>query len=410
MFKIYDLNYNPVDFPVDKLGYGLKGLDISIGPVLYNSIYSESDGGSDVPIKRYPSDRSASIQILFTAADTIDWRLKRSQIYEFFRQLGVFYLAESHEPFKLLKVIVDEDYEFDRPVTIWGQAEVPLKVLKPIFRQSLHTTQTIDTEGLLANDKWAYGMGLSGDEREWGYSYKPSAFEGVRRLSGEDYIYGFISGTGNVSQVGTGAYTINEGFIDLVKGATYQFIDRGNHPQLNYWWLYMYDDDETFIERIPLNSVGSGREHTFTAKGTKLKIMINPIYPVNENRIDLSRFGVDVLPRLNRYANQHGINFFNSGTEEIKLIKQKESEVRIDIKSSANWFEIYDGETTFRLNKAVKSGDVLRIRGHTITLNGNNAMEDTNFNFLSVKKGWNEWEIRNLADFEFKIDFRFLYD
>src|SRR5699024_6398582 len=239
---------------------------------------------------------------------------------------------------------------------------------------------------------------------------KPSAFEGVRRLSGEDYIYGFISGTGNVSQVGTGAYTINEGFIDLVKGATYQFIDRGNHPQLNYWWLYMYDDDETFIERIPLNSVGSGREHTFTAKGTKLKIMINPIYPVNENRIDLSRFGVDVLPRLNRYANQHGINFFNSGTEEIKLIKQKESEVRIDIKSSANWFEIYDGETTFRLNKAVKSGDVLRIRGHTITLNGNNAMEDTNFNFLSVKKGWNEWEIRNLADFEFKIDFRFLYD
>lgn len=281
MFKIYDLNYNPVDFPVDKLGYGLKRLDISIGPVLYNSIYSESDGGSDAPIKRYPQDRSASVQILFTASDTIDWRLKRSQIYEFFRRLGVFYIAESHEPFKLLKVIVDEDYEFERLVTTWGQAEVPLKVLKPIFRQSLHTTADIDTEGMQFNDKWAYGMGTWFAENYWQYSFT--------------------------------------------------------------------NEDPTF---------------------------------------------------------------YNAGTEEVKLIQQKDSEITLTINSAPpnDLIDIDDGVTTFKLFKACEPGDVLKISGHKITLNGVNVMGDTNGNFLTAKKGWNYWDIRGATDFEFKIDFRYLYD
>lgn len=278
MFKIYDAHYREVTFPIDSLGYGLRGLDINIGPIIYENIYTQSSY-ADKLVKRYPKDRDVNINILFTSMNTVDWRLKRDRVYEFFRNLGVFYVAESHQPFKMLKVIVDEGYEFERVVTNWGSAEIPLKVVDTPFKQSLHTTLDIDQEGIQSNNKWAYGMGLSGDAEQWKYSF-------------------------------------------------------------------------------------SGTE------------------PV----------------------------FYNAGTEEIKLIQQKESEVRIDIKSSVNWFEIYDGETTFRLNKAVKNGDVLRIRGHTITLNGSNVMGDTKFNFLSVKKGWNEWEIRNLADFEFKIDFRFLYD
>src|SRR5699024_3514612 len=113
MFKIYDLNYNEVDFPVDSLGYGLKGLDINIGPVIYENIYSQSNY-ADKLVKRYAKDRNASVNILFTSMDTIDWRLKRDRVYEFFRSLGVFYVAEAYQPFKLLKVIVDEDYEVDR--------------------------------------------------------------------------------------------------------------------------------------------------------------------------------------------------------------------------------------------------------------------------------------------------------
>src|SRR5699024_2234590 len=157
-------------FPKDKLGYGLKGLDISIGPVIYENIYSQSSY-ADKLVKRYPKDRNASINILFTSMDTIDWRLKRDRVYAFFRNLGVFYIAESYQPFKLLKVIVDEDYEVDRPVNIWGQSEISLKIIDTPFKQSLHTTGTIGSEGMLFNNKWAYGMGTWFAENYWQYEF-----------------------------------------------------------------------------------------------------------------------------------------------------------------------------------------------------------------------------------------------
>ncbi len=55
-------------------------------------------------------------------------------------------------------------------------------------------------------------------------------------------------------------------------------------------------------------------------------------------------------------------------------------------------------------------GDVLRNKGKTVTLNDENVLGDTNFNFLTIKKGWNDWKIRGVSNYEFKIDFRFLYD
>lgn len=279
MFKIYDLNYNEVDFPKDSLGYGLKGLDINIGPVLYNSIYSDTDGGDGEPIKRYPSGRNAVIEILFTAKDTVDWRLKRDRVYAFFRRLGVFYIAEKHQPFKLLKVIVDEDYEIDRPVNIWGQSEMPLKVLKPIFKKSLHATQDIDTEGILFNDKWGYGMGTWFPENYWQYSFT--------------------------------------------------------------------NEDPTF---------------------------------------------------------------YNAGTEAVKLIQQKDSVIELIVGEEVPWVEIYDGVTTFRLDRRLYPGGRLTIEGHKVRVNNANVMSQTNCEFLTIKKGWNYWEIRGITQFDFKIDYRYLYD
>src|SRR5699024_3210660 len=194
---------------------------------------------------------------------------------------GVFYIAESYQPFKLLKVIVDEDYEVDRPVNIWGQSEISLKIIDTPFKQSLHTTGTIGSEGMLFNNKWAYGMGT------W--------FAG------------------------------------------------------NYW------------------------KYEFTK----------------------------VKP-----------TFYNAGDEEVKLIQQKESLITLKINAvpTNGLIDIDDGVTTFKLWYDFKAGDVLRIHGRHVTLNGKNVLGDTNFNFLTVKTGWNYWNIRGVSDFDFEIDFRFLYD
>ena len=282
MFKIYDLNFKEVSLPVERLGYGMKALDISIGPIIYDTVYSNGNR-ADTPIKRYPKDREVSINILTTSADTIDWRMKRDQLYSFFRRLGVFYVAESYQPFKLLKVMVDEGYEVDRPVTRWGLAEIPLKIIDTPFKQSLNTTGTIGSEGMLFNNKWAYGMGTWFAENYWQYE-----FTGVKPT------------------------------------------------------------------------------------------------------------------------------FYNAGDEEVKLIQQKESLIALKINAvpTNGLIDIDDGTTTFKLWYDFKVGDVIRIHGDKVTLNGKNVLGDTNFNFLTVKRGWNYWDVRGVPnrDYEFKIDFRYLYD
>ena len=282
MFKIYDLNYKEVSFPVDDLGFGLKSLDINVGPVIYENIYTSSSR-ADQLVKRYPKDRDVSINAMFTAYDTVDWRLKRDRVYSFFRNLGVFYIAESYQPYKLLKVIVDESYEVDRPVIRWGVLEIPLKIIDTPFKQSLHTTGTIGSEGMLFNNKWAYGMGTWFAENYWQYE-----FNGVKPT------------------------------------------------------------------------------------------------------------------------------FYNAGDEEVKLIQQKESLITLKINAvpTNGLIDIDDGTTTFKLWYDFKVGDVIRIHGDKVTLNGKNVLGDTNFNFLTVKKGWNYWDVRGVPnlDYEFKIDFRYLYD
>ena len=278
MFKIYDLNYKEVSFPVDDLGFGLKSLDINVGPVIYENIYTSSSR-ADQLVKRYPKDRDVSINAMFTAYNTADWRLKRDRVYGFFRNLGVFYIAESYQPYKLLKVIADESYEVDRPVIRWGLLEIPLKIIDTPFKQSLHTTLDIDSEGIRWNDKWGYGMGLSSDSSEWKYKF------------------------------------------------------------------------------------------------------------TNTN------------PR-----------FYNAGTEDIKLIQQKGSLIRLIPKESVPWLEISDGTTSFRMNRQTTIDSPLTLKGHQIRVNNANVLDQTNREFLTIKKGWNNWEIRGIKNFEIEVDFRFLYD
>ena len=278
MFKIYDLNYKEVSFPVDDLGFGLKSLDINVGPIIYENIYTSSSR-ADQLVKRYPKDRDVSINAMFTSYNTVDWRLKRDRVYSFFRNLGVFYVAESYQPYKLLKVIVDESYEVDRPVIRWGLLEIPLKIIDTPFKQSLHTTLDIDSEGVRWNDKWGYGMGLSSDSSEWKYKF------------------------------------------------------------------------------------------------------------TNAN------------PR-----------FYNAGTEDIKLIQQKGSLISLIPKESVPWLEISDGTTTFRMNRQTTIDSPLTLKGHQIRVNNANVLDQTNREFLTIKKGWNNWQIRGISKFEIEIDFRFLYD
>ena len=283
MFKVYDSNFKEVKIPVDRLGFGSRALEINVGPVIYENVYSQSRW-ADTLVKRYAKDRQVSIVLMVSGMDETDFRMKRDELYSFFRNLGIFFVAEEQQPFKLIKVIVNDDYDIDRQTPEIAMPEIPLKIIDTPFKQSLHTTLDIDSEGVRWNDKWGYGMGLSSDSSQWKYSFDTDA------------------------------------------GQSYDF------------------------------------------------------------------------------------KFLNAGTEAVKLIQQKESRIRVEFKVAGSWFEISDGTTTFRLNKSYVKGDVLVIRGSKIFFNGQNVLQDTNRNFLTVKQGMNTWQTRGSKYYDFSIDFRFLYD
>ena len=278
MFKVYDSNFKEVKIPVDRLGFGSRALEINVGPVIYENVYSQSRR-ADTLVKRYAKDRQVSIVLMVSGMDETDFRMKRDTLYSFFRNLGVFFVAEEQQPFKLIKVIVNDDYDIDRQTPEIAMPEIPLKIIDTPFKQSLHTTLDIDSEGVRWNNKWGYGMGLSSDTEQWKYKF------------------------------------------------------------------------------------------------------------TNTN------------PR-----------FYNAGTEDIKLIQQKGSLIRLIPKESVPWLEISDGTTIFRLNRQTTIDSPLTLKGHQIRVNNANVLDQTNREFLTIKKGWNNWQIRGISKFEIEIDYRFLYD
>lgn len=163
MFKIYDLNFRSIPLPSDSLGYGLKGLDLFISSI-DRRVTSEELPGMPGNVRTHVQDgtREVSINALITSMDTHDYRLKRNRVYSFFKQLGEFYIAEYHEPNKLLKVSVDAGFIPTRPqgLRTWGELEIPLSIVGQPYRISRYTSLNIHNNDIQFDGKWSPGMHL----------------------------------------------------------------------------------------------------------------------------------------------------------------------------------------------------------------------------------------------------------
>lgn len=400
MVKFYDKNMNEVYLPKDTdLHYGSYPLELNI-----SSIEHEKQGK-----KRVPIGRQASLSAFIIASRETDMKLKIKRVYEFFRLLEEFYVADGDTPYELLKVSVEQTYTIGFGNGALIDFEIPLTVHKPYFKQSLHTTLDIDREGVRWNDKWGYGMGLSSERERWKYSFEPNptAVNLGKVLFEQGSIYQ-SNGQNNDGEQSLGRLKNN---YPVVKGSSYKLYANEKSGTVRYIRIFHYNSFGEKIEGYDTltNLFGNAEnEVEFVALGTSIRLLL---YVEGDNQVNVNGIGTLTKITLECYTETtHSIRFYNAGTEEVKLIQQKESEIKIDIKSSVNWLEIHDGKQTFRLNRAVKSGDTLIIRGHQILLNENNVAGNSNRVFLTVKKGWNDWEVRGLGNFKFSINFRFLYD
>jgi len=163
MFKIYDLNFKEIPLPTDQYGYGLRGLDLFLSSINRRVTTEDIPGIAGTNrIHTMDGTREVSIRALIKAMDTHDYRLKRNRVFSFFRQLGDFYVAEAHEPNKLLKVSVDDSYLPERPdgMRAWAEFEVPLSVVGQPYRISRYTSMDIHNNDIQFDGKWSAGMHL----------------------------------------------------------------------------------------------------------------------------------------------------------------------------------------------------------------------------------------------------------
>ncbi len=162
--KIYDLNFNPVPLPVDELGYGLRGLDLIVSSVGQEvTEHSTSGRPGNIITGVRDSDRSMTLYARIKAMNPTDYRLKRDRVYSFFKELGAFYVTETQQGNKLMKVRVVDQYTPERPENLrtYATVDIPLKIDgQPYWISRFKTMDLHNNKGVPANGNWSFGMGL----------------------------------------------------------------------------------------------------------------------------------------------------------------------------------------------------------------------------------------------------------
>lgn len=175
-FKIYDENFNPVPLPVDELGYGLRGLDLtvsSIGQEVTEHNITGRPGNITTGVR--DTDRDVSISARIKAMNATDYRLKRDRVFAFFKSLGAFYITESQQGNKLMKVRVVEQYTPERPDNLQTYAfvDIPLKIDgHPYWISRFKTMDLHNNRGIPANGNWSHGMDVNVSIDELTYQYE----------------------------------------------------------------------------------------------------------------------------------------------------------------------------------------------------------------------------------------------
>lgn len=167
MFTLYNENFNAIPLPLDQWGYGLKELDFNISSVNEEITEHVLNGVPGTIITGHrDNSREASLRVVLKAENTKDFRVKRDQVFAFFKRLGDFYVSENFQDYKVLRVRVVDSYTIDRPDNnrVFAVVEIPLKVVGQPYWISRHKSLSLPSEV-------AFDLGV---EAEYQHSNKES--------------------------------------------------------------------------------------------------------------------------------------------------------------------------------------------------------------------------------------------
>lgn len=176
LFHIYDLDFNPIPLPKDDLNYGLRGLGLevsSIGQEVTEHSIPGRPGNIITGVR--DTDREMSLKAWLYSMDSTDFLMKRDRVYAFFRSLGAFYVTESRQGNKLIKVRVVEQYAPEKQggVQTLTTLDIPLKIDgHPYWISRFKTMDLHNNKGIPTNGNWSFGMGVDVSPDELIYQYE----------------------------------------------------------------------------------------------------------------------------------------------------------------------------------------------------------------------------------------------
>lgn len=175
-FKIYDEHFNLVPLPTDDLGYGFRGLDLDVSSISQDVTEHTMQGvPGNLVTGAQDRDRDVTLKARIKAMTSTDYRLKRDVMYSYFRDLGVFYVTESQQGNKLLKVRVVDQYMPERVANnrTYAFVEIPLKIDgQPYWISRFKTMDLHNNKGIPMTGNWSFGMGLDVEPSKLKYQFE----------------------------------------------------------------------------------------------------------------------------------------------------------------------------------------------------------------------------------------------
>ena len=175
MFQIYNENMKLIPLPTDVMGYGLAALDLTLSSTAQDVTEHNLPGWPGTIDTAYQdSDREMSISVRLKAKNPIDFRIKRDAIYAYFKRLGTFYIAENHQPNKLMRVRVVESFSFSRPENnrTFATAEIPLRIVgQPYW---ISKFKTVDLKSMPMVESWNIGLGIDPNKLDYQFTNQSS--------------------------------------------------------------------------------------------------------------------------------------------------------------------------------------------------------------------------------------------
>src|SRR5699024_10978310 len=199
---------------------GVMPLEIFVGSISKERMEETADGRPGIINYGFNyTGRPVDLLVRLKSHDHIDYRLLRNEMYNLFDNGEAFYVAESHLPSRVLKVVVDDSYIPDRLTENYADVEISCRTLDSVFWDTIYTTKELNDSGYDAIVA-KYGLVDNIDQDHTKYAFKSRV--ATANLSGEGYKNGSLS-TSTGAESAHSDYLISSGSIGVSPNRGYVF-------------------------------------------------------------------------------------------------------------------------------------------------------------------------------------------